>query len=75
MLTFDLKKISLPPGSKVLDVGCGEGRRLEFAAQHDVHRDCQLELGVVGGHAACVRGAGRVLRRAAVQQGLIVEGE
>ena len=28
MLTFDLKKISLPPGSKVLDVGCGEGRHI-----------------------------------------------
>ena len=28
MLTFDLKKINLPPGSKVLDVGCGEGRHI-----------------------------------------------
>jgi ubiquinone/menaquinone biosynthesis C-methylase UbiE len=28
MLTFDFKKINLPPGSKVLDVGCGEGRHI-----------------------------------------------
>ena len=28
MLTFDFKKINLPPRSKVLDVGCGEGRHI-----------------------------------------------
>ena len=28
MLTFDFQKIDLPPGSKVLDVGCGEGRHI-----------------------------------------------
>ena len=28
MLTFNFKKINLPPGSKVLDVGCGEGRHI-----------------------------------------------
>ena len=28
MLTFDFKKINLLPGSKVLDVGCGEGRHI-----------------------------------------------
>ena len=28
MLTFDFKKINLPPGAKVLDVGCGEGRHI-----------------------------------------------
>ena len=28
MLTFNLKRIHLPPKSKVLDVGCGEGRHI-----------------------------------------------
>jgi len=28
MLTFNFKKINLLPGSKVLDVGCGEGRHI-----------------------------------------------
>ena len=28
MLTFDFNKINLPPGAKVLDVGCGEGRHI-----------------------------------------------
>ncbi|MDA9659935.1 class I SAM-dependent methyltransferase [Pseudomonadota bacterium] len=28
MLTFDFKKINLLPGSKILDVGCGEGRHI-----------------------------------------------
>ena len=39
MLTFDFKKINLPPGAKVLDVGCGEGRHI-FGILHlfdDVH--------------------------------------
>ena len=39
MLTFDFKKINLPPGSKVLDVGCGEGRHIFgiLNAFEDVH--------------------------------------
>ena len=39
MLTFDFKKINLSPGSKVLDVGCGEGRHIFgiLNAFEDVH--------------------------------------
>ena len=39
MLTFSLDKIALKPHSKVLDVGCGEGRHI-FGSLHeyvDVH--------------------------------------
>jgi len=39
MLTFSLNKLSLQPDSKVLDVGCGEGRHI-FGSLHefsDVH--------------------------------------
>ena len=39
MLTFTLHKIALQPQSKVLDVGCGEGRHI-FGSLHeyeDVH--------------------------------------
>jgi ubiquinone/menaquinone biosynthesis C-methylase UbiE len=39
MLTFSLNKIALKPHSKVLDVGCGEGRHI-FGSLHeysDVH--------------------------------------
>ncbi len=34
MLTFNLKKVHLPPSSKVLDVGCGEGRHI-FGCLHE----------------------------------------
>jgi len=34
MLTFNLKKIHLPAKSKVLDVGCGEGRHI-FGSLHE----------------------------------------
>ena len=39
MLTFDFKKINLSSGSKVLDVGCGEGRHIFgiLNAFEDVH--------------------------------------
>ena len=39
MLTFSLDKIALQPNSKVLDVGCGEGRHI-FGSMHefsDIH--------------------------------------
>ena len=39
MLTFSLHEIALEPHSKVLDVGCGEGRHI-FGSLHeftDVH--------------------------------------
>ena len=34
MLTFSLHKIALKPHSKVLDVGCGEGRHI-FGSLHE----------------------------------------
>ncbi len=38
MITIDLKKIDLPPGSRVLDLGCGEGRHGHaLLAEQDLH--------------------------------------
>ena len=34
MLTFDFKKINLPPHSKVLDVGCGDGILMEYLSKN-----------------------------------------
>ena len=54
MLTFNLNKLSLPNESKILDVGCGEGRHI-FGSLQKFQNDWRIRLNDLGANIGELR--------------------